>query len=832
MAGMSVGDTWLRVVSAGPERSQCITHVERIAPRPGVGVEWPEWLADDVAAHLCAAGVDRPWRHQIEAAESVRAGNHTVIATPAGSGKTLSLWLAPLAGIYDAARVPRSALLSERRRHPSVLYVSPTKALGADQLTVIERLTGLSGPGPGQGPGPALGPESGLAPRPASVFRPVTCDGDASFEVRRYAQASANMVVTNPDYLHYSLLPRHAYWSRFLAGLTWVLVDEAHAYRGVFGAHVALVIRRLRRIAAYYGAHPSLVLASATIANPAGVAGALIGVSPEHVTAITDDAAPHGSRTVVLWRPPAIVDEDDAGLPDGQGGWPTGEAGDGERGVDPKEVGLGAVIRRSATAEASDLLVDLTEAGAQSLVFVRSRFAAEFVADSARARLGGHLAGRIASYRGGYLPEERRELESALRAGVLAGLVTTTALELGIDIPGLDAVVIAGWPGTRASLWQQVGRAGRGGADGLAIWVAGNNPLDSYIVAHPEAVFGLPVEATIFDPANPHILAPHLCAAASELPLTDADGSLFGDRWAGIVRELAEAGVLRKRSTGWYWMPSEPATALTDLRGESGPAVQIIEEETGRLLGTVDAERAELTVHRGAVYVHQGASYVVSAFDPDAAVALVQAKRPAYWTRANSQTAVAVIAEERGDPGDGFAWHFGDVEVRTQVTSYTRMRSGGSDRIDTVALDLPEHAMRTQGCWLTVTSEVLDAADVGPEDLPGALHAAEHAAIGLLPLLATCDRWDLGGLSAASHVDAEGPVVFIHDAVPGGAGFAERAFEAHGTLIRAVRDLLERCPCADGCPSCVQSPKCGNANHVLDKAAAHRLVEVLAAREG
>jgi DEAD/DEAH box helicase domain-containing protein len=474
------------------------------------------------------------------------------------------------------------------------------------------------------------------------------------------------------------------------------------------------------------------------------------------------------------------------------------------------------------------LLAELTGAGAQTLVFVRSRFAAESVADGARMGLNPHLAGRIASYRGGYLPEERRDLEERLRSGSLAGLVATTALELGIDVPSLDAVVIAGWPGTRASLWQQIGRAGRGGGDGLAIWVAGNNPLDSFIVDHPEAVFGAPLEATVFDPQNPHVLAPHLCAAAAELPLTEPDDALFGPQMSGIVEQLSAAGVLRRRATGWYWRPAEAATSLTDLRGDRGPTVQIVEEPTGRLLGTVDAERAEGTVHGGAVYLHQGASFVVTELDLEGGVALVRADRPAYRTQANSQTTVAIVAEQRTDPGTGLAWHFGEVEVRTQVTSYNRLRAGSSDRIDSIPLDLPEHAMRTAACWLTIESPILEQAEIAPAELPGALHAAEHAAIGLLPLLATCDRWDLGGLSAASHADASGPVIFIFDAMPGGAGFAERAFAAHDALIGAVRDLLAQCPCVDGCPSCVQSPKCGNANQLLDKAAAHRLVAAVA----
>jgi DEAD/DEAH box helicase domain-containing protein len=544
---------------------------------------------------------------------------------------------------------------------------------------------------------------------------------------------------------------------------------------------------------------------------------------------------------VVLWRPPAIGGTEDATkkavgvAPDASeisepspDRWP-GISTSAPAIVDGdwSEADLTPAIRVSGEAEAAVLVAELTTAGAQTLVFVRSRFAAESVADAARSRCAASAGGRIASYRGGYLPEERRQVEADLRSGALKGLVATTALELGIDIPRLDALVIAGWPGTRASLWQQIGRAGRGGGDGLAVWIAGNNPLDTYLVDHPDAVFGAPVEATVFDPTNPHVLAPHLCAAAAELPLTDVDLSLFGPGAASILAELTEAGVLRRRATGWYWRPTEPATSLTDLRGGGDATVQIVDEATGRLLGTVDSLRAESTVHAGAVYVHQGATFVVRALDLDALVALVYPSRPPYRTRAETQTSVAVIDEQRADPGHGFAWHFGDVEVRTHVTSYTRLRAHGVDRLDSIPLDLPEHAMRTASAWLTVESRVFAEAQINTREVPGALHAVEHTAIGLLPLIATCDRWDLGGLSSPSHPDTGGSVIFIHDAVPGGAGFAERAFTAHRSLMTAVLDVLTLCPCADGCPSCVQSPKCGNANHTLDKAAARRLVTAI-----
>jgi DEAD/DEAH box helicase domain-containing protein len=787
-------DVWLRALTAGRDRFDRVAHVERIAARAGEQAEWPQWVPLPLVDSLREAGITKPWRHQAEAAASAWSGKHTVVATAAGSGKTLALWLPALADLVAAG--PPSGRVSEARRRPTALYLSPTKALGADQLVGVERMT------------------AGSQCRQAA--RAAVLDGDTKVDSWRWAQASANVVLTNPDYLHYSLLPGHTRWARILSRLRWILVDEAHTYRGLFGAHVALVLRRLRRLAAHYGAEPIFTLASATVAEPQATAAALIGSAEDEIAVVDSDASPRGRRTVVLWRPRSI-DADDR---------PTGEAEGGDENA--AGGGMGPPARVSAGAEASDLLADLTLAGAQTLAFVRSRFAAESVADAARLRVGPAVASRIASYRGGYLPEERRELEARLRSGALAGLVATTALELGIDVPTLDAVVIAGWPGTRASLWQQIGRAGRGEGNGLAIWIADNNPLDSYVADHPEAIFGAPVEATVFDPTNPHALAPHLCAAAAELPLTKADHERFGPGTGAILTELGQAGVLRHRPAGWYWMPAEPASSLADLRGTTGRTVQIVEEATGRILGTCDATRAESTVHAGAVYLHQGASFVIRGLDLDTAVALAVPSRPPYRTRANVRTAVTVATERARAEEPGLAWHLGDVEVRTQVTSYTRTGSGKGAKIDTVSLDLPEHSMRTASCWLTLESPVLSQAHISAQELPGALHAAEHAAIGLLPLLATCDRWDLGGLSTPSHADTGGPVVFIHDAVPGGAGFAERAYARRAALAGATRDLLARCPCVSGCPSCVQSPKCGNANQVLDKAAAARLMAEVA----
>jgi DEAD/DEAH box helicase domain-containing protein len=476
-------------------------------------------------------------------------------------------------------------------------------------------------------------------------------------------------------------------------------------------------------------------------------------------------------------------------------------------------------------------LAQLTEAGARTLVFVRSRYSAESVATATRGLVTGSLAGRVATYRGGYLPEERRDLERRLRNGALLGLVSTTALELGVDVAGLDAVITAGWPGTRIALRQQAGRSGRAGQNGLAIWIAGTDPLDSYLAAHPRALVGAPLEATVFDPANPYVAAPHLAAAAAEWPLEALELEALEPTAPAVVEELVQTGALRWRGGRCFWVLPERATDLTDLRGGGGDVVQVVESATGRVLGTVDAARAPANVHPGAIYLHQGDSFLVNALDLEGGVALVEETEPRYRTMPLHSSTVRVVEERLTAAGHQADWHFGIVDVTGQVTGFMRLRLPGLERIDSLKLDLPSSQLRTAAAWITIPAATLAAADLTPDTVPGALHAAEHAGIGLLPLLATCDRWDLGGLSTAVHPDTGEATIFIHDSVPGGAGFAERAFGRRMDLLEAVHRLLDRCPCEDGCPSCVQSPKCGNANQVLSKAGALALVAALTAKD-
>ncbi len=783
------------VLVAGGTRADRVSHARVLPARPGRTAPWPSWADPDLVAGYRALGVDAPWQHQVEAADAVHDGRHTVLATSTGSGKSLAFWL--------------PALTDARADKASVLYLAPTKALAADQTAALHRLVTAAG---------------------IRDLHLATCDGDTPSAERRWVREHACVVATNPDFLHFSLLPGHRRWVRLLGRLRYVVVDECHAFRGVFGAHVALVLRRLRRVAATYGASPVFVCASATTADPQVSVARLVGVAPEDVVAVTADTSPAGRRTIVCWRPPTLprpaplvpVAVDDDGTSDG--------------------------ARRTATAETAELLADLVQAGGRVLAFTRSRRGAESVATTTRGRLAlaaPDLADRVQAYRGGYLPEERRALESAVRDGSVRALATTNALELGVDITGLDAVLVAGFPGSRVSWWQQAGRAGRAGAAGLVVLVAREDPLDTYLVHHPQALLDAPVEPVVLDPGNPAVLAPHLAAAAAEAPLSEdelgldvGDGGedgrngsrrtpgLFGPAAPGVLDELADRGVLRRRGRSWYWTHARPASSLTDLRGAGSP-VQVVERTTGRVLGTVDAAAADATCHPGAVYVHQGGTFVVEDLVDDEHIALVAARGVDWRTWARWSTTVSVAQVHDETAWGPLTWAYGLVDVTTQVVSFVRRRLPDLAVLGSAELDLPARTLRTAAVWWTAPAPVLAAAGCTVETAPGALHAAEHASIGLLPLLATCDRGDLGGLSSLVQPDTGMATVFVHESFPGGAGFTRRGFDLGPTWLRATRDAVAACPCAAGCPSCIQSPTCGDANEPLDKEAAVRLLHAV-----
>jgi DEAD/DEAH box helicase domain-containing protein len=754
--------------------------------RVGVSAPWPQWVPEPLHTALTSRGIEALWRHQVEVGELVRSGQHVIISTATASGKSLAYLLPVLSHLLEQPRA-------------TALYLSPTKALAADQLRSVSDL--------------------GLTDVRASGY-----DGDTPHAERDWVRSHGRLVLTNPDMLHRSILPRHEQWSSFLRRLSFVIIDESHVYRGVFGSHMAQVIRRLRRVLARYGVRtPIFVLASATAGDPATSATRLTGLP---VRAVTEDASPRGGVTFGLWEPPllpGVGSADDSRPGDGADSRP----GDGAY----SRPGDGAPVRRSALTETADLLADAVAHGVQTLAFVRSRRGAEVVAASARRSLSEsvpELADRVAAYRAGYLREERRRLERDLLDGSLLGLAATNALELGIDVAGLDAVILSGYPGTVASLWQQSGRAGRTGSDALCVLVARDDPLDTYLVHHPDALFDRAVETTVLDPSNPYVLAPHLCCAAAELPLTESDLPLFGgDAVRPVLDALVAAGSLRRRPTGWYW--AVDGRPDIDLRGTGGNPVAVVETSTGQLLGTVDAGAAHVQVHEGAVYLHQGTSYVVDRLDLVDASALVHAEEPDWTTHPRDVTGLDVLAVRSYVDAGPVGLFLGDVDVTNQVVSYQRRRLGSREVIDTRPLDLPVRQLRTVAVWWTVSPRALDAAGVTWPDVPGALHAAEHAAIGLLPLVATCDRWDIGGLSTAVHPDTGTPAVFVYDGHQGGAGFAERAFHTALRWLDATRTAIAECGCESGCPSCVHSPKCGNGNEPLHKPGAIAVLDVVLA---
>jgi DEAD/DEAH box helicase domain-containing protein len=743
------------------ERTGRLIHLEHIAGRTAVPAPWPDWVPAEVTKAFGRRGVRAPWSHQVNAADHARHGRNVIISTGTASGKSLGYLLPALTGILEGG---------------TALYIAPTKALAADQLAAVRAL-GLTG------------------------VRAAALDGDTSAGERAWARSHADYLLTNPDMLHHVLLPQHRRWPGFFSRLRYIIVDECHGYRGVFGSHVAHVLRRLRRVAGHHArdTHPVFILASATAGQPGETARRLTGLAAEEVTA---DGSPHGPVSFALWEPPLTPARGEAGAP----------------------------VRRTATAEAAELLAGLVREDVATLAFVRSRRGAEAVALHAKRLLteqgADDRAGRVAAYRSGYLAEDRRRVEAALRGRLLTGLATTTALELGVNITGLDAVLIAGWPGTRASLWQQAGRAGRRGTGAVAVLIARDDPLDTYLVHHPE-ILRHPVEATVLDPGNPYVLAPHLCAAAAELPLTEADLALFGPGAAAVAEDLCRRSLLRRRPFGWYWTRRAHAARMTSLRGTGAEPVKIVEETTGRLVGTVDEPSAHVLAHDGATYLHQGDTYLVSRLDLADRVALVGLGDPGYVTSARQVTDIEIIGRQRQMEWGDAQVCFGDVEVTRQVISYVRRRADSGRPLGETPLDLPPRTLCTRAMWWTVSVAQAGRLTAAGVDLPGAAHAAEHASIGLLPLFATCDRWDIGGVSTDVHPATGRLTVFVYDGHEGGAGFAERGYEAAAAWLTATRQAIESCECEAGCPSCIQSPKCGNGNMPLSKTGALALLGTL-----
>ncbi|WP_025272812.1 DEAD/DEAH box helicase [Haloglycomyces albus] len=730
-----------------------LTHLHQLPSRLPQAVTWPDWATPELRDAFSRSGIDQPWAHQVDAATSAYDGHDTIVSTGTASGKSLAYLLPTLEAISSS-------------EHAKTLYLSPTKALAVDQARAVTDIE-----------------FSGVVP--------AVVDGDTPYDERRWAAAYANMVFTNPDLLHHSLLPRHRRWRAFLSGLRYLVIDETHLYRGIFGSHMSWVVRRLLRLARHYHADPTVIAASATCANPADLLETLTG-RPAH--AVTGDSSGRPDTTVALTTCSSI------------------------------EMG-GETISVSTLSETARLLADLTSRNYRTLAFVPSRRGAEIVASETKDRLGADPVGdRIAAYRAGYLRQHRRELEDRLRDGSLMGLATTNALELGIDITGLDAVILCGYPGRLASFWQQVGRAGRTSKDALAVFIAKDDPLDTYLIHHPERLLEHPVEAGVCDPANPYVLAGHLCLAAGEKPLLESE--LEGLPGAmDVVSELCSQKLLRRRAGGrYYWVGDERPEV--NLRGSGPGEVDIAEIDSGELIGTVDLSASHRLVHTGAVYVHQGQTFLVDELDLDGRAALVHRANPPWTTSTQDISHLEIIDTESVEQFGDISMYYGSVEVTNAVVSYQRRRSPSGEVIDTRPLDLPAQTLQTKAVWWTFQESVVS--DIA--DLAGALHAAEHAAIGLLPLIATCDRWDIGGLSTDLHPDTETPTIFIYDGHPGGAGIAAAGYRDMATWLSATREAIADCGCERGCPSCIHSPKCGNGNDPLSKTGSMTVLDRLLKR--
>jgi len=712
----------------------------------------PDSLHPALAEALAAGGIESLYSHQADAFETARS-SHLILTSGTASGKSLSFNLPVLDGI---AREPK-------RR---AIYLYPTKALAQDQARKLGEL------------------------RPPGL-REAIYDGDTPREDRPAIRRRSNLVLTNPDMLNVGVLPHHKRWGDFLANLGWVVVDEAHTYRGVFGSHVANVLRRLRRVARLYGEEPRFILASATIANPGELAERLTGLPFE---LLDDDGAPRAGREIAIWNPPVI-----------------------ERRT---------MTRRSPVSEASDLLVELVSRGVRTICFMRSRRGIELINRFASIRLTeegrGELADRIAPYRAGYTPQQRREIESQLASGELLAVAATDALELGIDVGELDAAICVNFPGTVASLRQMWGRAGRR-RRGLAVYVAGEDALDQFFCRHPDEFLGRPVEAAILDHRSEQIQMQHLLAAAYEAPLGPEDDEILGNGWRERAERLVTAGELRRgRGERYLTRSGEFVAGRIALRSASADSVAVVDASSGEMLGNVEAERAFSTVHPGAIYLHLGRSYEVAELDVRSRRAIVRPFDGDYYTQVKKETEVYVEGMETQRQALGVELSFGSVSVSEQVIAYQRKRLGDNKVIDIVALDLPEQSFLTQALWYVIGDRM--AAALPSEVLLGALHASEHGQIAVLPLIAMCDRWDIGGLSTNIHHQTGQPTIFIYDGHPGGVGITRRGYEEFERLVSDADRLIRECPCDDGCPSCVQSPKCGNLNEHLHKAGALELM--------
>ncbi len=752
-------DAFLKHLERQPDYHGQIAHVEHLPAREAVFGELSEPLPEAIEDALLKMGIHALYRHQAEAVNQSRAGQNVMVATTSASGKTMCYNLPVL-----------EAVLNERDSR--ALYLFPTKALAQDQLRNLRELAC-----------PELCRERDFA----------TFDGDTPQDERADIRNQTRVILTNPDMLHLGILPNHESWSKLLRHLRYVVIDEAHTYRGVFGSHVANVMRRLRRLAEFYGGSPRFICASATLANPGEHAERLVGLP---FVTVSDDGSPQGEKEFVLWDPP-LIDQAKS-------------------------------QRRSANSEASAIFAELVAQNIRTLTFVRTRRLAELIYLYAKARLDEThpgLSKRITPYRAGYLPQDRRRIEKALFNGELLGAVATNALELGIDIGDLEATVLTGYPGSIASTWQQAGRSGRGRDRSLSLLIAHADPLDQYFMRHPDYLFRKNFEHALVNPENPYILRAHLLCAAWELPLTLRDEAVFGPNLKTEVKGLLEEGLLRERHGRWYLSPNVDYPAQkVGIRSTSGENFAVVDSSSGALMETVEASVAFFQIHPGAIYLHQGESFLVTSLDLASRTAQAKPTDANYYTQTKELTDLKILRVLREKTLGKVKVSLGEVQVTTAVVGFKKKAQFTEEVIGEEPLDLPPYRFPTVAVWFDMPPGVEGKIADENLDFAGGLHAAEHAAIGILPLFCLCDRNDIGGVSTPLHPDTGKPQVFIYDAHPGGVGIAERGFDLIRELCETTLKSIRECPCQEGCPSCIQSPKCGNNNEPLDKRAAEILL--------
>lgn len=719
-----------------------VVRVEKIPAREAAFGELSSPLPETLKRVLASIGIERLYTHQVKAVEQVRSGGSVVIVTSTASGKTLC---------YNIPVIEK--LLSDPQAKS--LYIFPTKALAQDQLKTLRRLTELD-------------------PMLASIVKCGTYDGDTPTDTRRKLRDNGNIILTNPDMLHTGILPYHSRWNRFFSNLTYVVIDEIHTYRGIFGSNVSNVIRRLRRICRHYGSDPQFICCSATIANPLELAERLVGLPMELVD---NDGSPKGPKLFVMWNPPFI---DQAKME-----------------------------RLSSNVEAQRLMVELIRQRCQTITFGRARIVAELMYKYVRETLQRYspgLANAVRAYRGGYLPEERREIERQLFSGELLGVTTTNALELGIDVGSLDAAIIIGFPGTIASTWQQAGRAGRGADDSVVFFIGYNDPIDQYLMRHPDYFFGQSPEHAIIDPENAYILANHLKCAAFELPLMEVDSQYFGGHTEEVAEILSEFGQVRKIANQWYWSSTEFPARAVNLRTMSDNTFTIVDSTTGenKVIGQVDAISAPELVYPEAVYMHEAETYFVQNLDLENKVAYVKRADVDYYTQAIVDAGIRIIDTQYERDWRGSKVALGEVDVTWVTTAFKKIKFYSLDSIGWGKVSIPPQNLETMGLWLVPDAKILAKVREYDRNPVEGLMGIRNVAVHVLPLFAMCDKQDIGGIVDSSNTGS--PTVFLFDRYPGGLGYAEKGYDTIEELLESCLNLIHECPCEDGCPSCVGIP--------------------------